>query len=418
MKSPISRRTLLRGVGAAISLPLLDAMLPRRAVSADAPPIRRLVALGMPNGRDKASWTPTLTGTAYDLPRSLQPLAPVQQHVRVLTGLASAPGSPGSHEVEVRAVFSEQTEHSVFGASLDVRAAAHLGGDTAIDMLTLCSEPASVCGSANCDGRANVSWSDGLTPTPREIDPAAVFARLFTTPSEEGYVASVSRRGGGSILDAVRADADALRLRLGADDRHRVDGYLEGIRAIEQRLATPALGCDTTWNRSAPTTAYEHILQMTDLIELAFACDRTRVVSFLMGVGGSYRRLREIGEFDHHTCSHQFPTLHAEYVRWYVDHFARLVDRLATTVGPDGVTLLDGTLVLFASGIGDGDSHALVDLPVLLAGGPALLPDLQGHVVFPDGTPIARLHLGLLRALGVDATSFGMDGDTPLPGMG
>jgi hypothetical protein len=413
--TPLSRRWVLRGLGAAIALPLLDAMLPSRG-HANAPVSpRRFVTFYFPNGRERSAWVPSATGVGHDLPASLAPLAPIAADVRVLTNLLAHEVGYG-HETSSRSALSPVEDGESFGASVDVLLARHLGGDTASPLLALASEPVTRW-IGRYHWRGYVSWSARDTPIPRDTVPAAVFDRLFAVADPDAPPSAWRRASGRSILDGVVEQANALRSRLGSTDQATLDSWLTSLRELERGFATPVLEtCDLS--QLPPRTIAdhdEHIRTMTDLTVLALACDRSRVVTYMAANEGSEFPLVDLGlPSNHHAASHG-EIGYAEATTWYVERYARLVQRLAEHVDASGVSLLDQSYVLGLSAMGDGASHSPEDCAVLLAGrGGTGALRAPGHTRFASGDALAGLHLSLLQAFGEPSTRFGRLGERPL----
>ncbi|MCB9683213.1 MAG: DUF1552 domain-containing protein [Alphaproteobacteria bacterium] len=410
MSARISRRTILRGLGAAIALPALEATWPTaRAAAGEAAPAR-LVGMFFPNGNTtgdpSATWVPTATGAGWVAPPGLAGLAPVRSHVRVLTGLDNA-DLTGDHAVRMRSAWSPvlglgDDGLPVCGPSLDTLVAPALAGSAPLDRLVLASEGAVGCQRPDCFWNFHLSWSTGVDPTPRQLEPAGVFERLFGMPDGQGLPSVVRRATRASVLDSVTADAHALSARLGAEDRARLDDYLTAIRGLERRLtAAPADDCPAE-APGVPADPQAHVAAMLDLIVLALRCDRVRTVSYMPAVAQSYRRLDFLGyDTDHHLASHQQPEPHTAATAWYVGRYAALVGALDAAVLPDGSSLLDHTVVTLHSEIGDGPTHGHTELPVLVAGRPGTddLAPVGAHTRLPAGTPVHAAWAGLQRDL-------------------
>lgn len=433
---PLDRRTFLRGAGAAIALPWLEAMAtastPRRPV--------RTAVLFMPNGVRADAWTPTAVGSDFELPAILAPLAPVREHVLIPTGLSNQPTHTGDgHYVKTAGFLTGTTiekttgdDLNANGVSLDQRLAQRIGGTTRLPSLELSTDPVTTGIDTNVGYTrlygSHISWSTPRTPVARETDPSRAFARLFRSLSEGG---PPSR----SILDLVLADGTRLRQQLGARDQARIDEYLESVRSIERRIdhdeqarATarredPSLAVDLTALErrlaSYGGDPAERIRLMIDLIVLAFRADVTRVATFMFGNAVSNRNFSFVDGVTggHHEISHHQdkPDLLDQYQRiaaWHVAELARMIAALQACDDGDG-TLLDHTTLLFGSGLRDGNRHDPNDLPILLAGrgGGAFRPGR--HLAFAAGTPLCRLHLDILAAAGMPMRQFG-DANRPL----
>jgi hypothetical protein len=442
-RSPLSRRTLLRGAGAAVALPLLEGMLPRaaRAASSGGGPggARRLVVFYVPCGMHMEAWTPKEAGAGYALTPLLQPLAPVKEHVLVVSGLANRPAYPDVPAPHTGGTGSFLTARKVGadgalrnGVSMDQVAARQLGALTPFPSLELGLDgsAAGVCeGGYSCAYLSNISWASETLQTSKEVNPHALFARLFGGGELTTAEAERRRRLRTSVLDAVRSDAERLSVQLGVDDRRRMDEYLTAVRELERRLQ--AQGASATCEPGAPPGALPpgpsgmpaHAAAMMDLMALALRCDQTRVITFMLGNGASARQFPFLGvSGQHHALSHHQgdPAKVASLVRigtWEVEQLSSFLQRLLAVRAPDGTTLLDDTVVLFSSEMGDGNTHERRDLPVLLAGraGGRLHPGR--HLRLPAETPLANLHLTLLSLLDVPLERFGEDGTQRLVGL-
>ena len=433
----LDRRTFLRGAGALVALPWLDAMQPARGALAPAP--RRALFVFAPNGKKMDEWTPAEPGKLGTLPYLLEPLAPLQRRVTVFTGLALDGGrahgdGPGDHARAAASFLTCAHPRKTGGAdlqagvSVDQVLAARHGAATAFPSLELGMErgaAAGVCDSGySCAYSNNVSWRTPTTPTGKEHEPRAVFARLFGDPEQAlgAAAAQAQRQRTRSVLDAVRADANALRGALGGGDRAKLDDYLTAVRELERRLQradteappAPAASPELLAARSLP----ERLAAMYELLALAFAADRTRIATFMLGNAGSNRSYPFVGVPDgHHEVSHhgrkpeKLAAIRA-INRFHVERFAAFLQRLAGQRDGDG-DLLANTLVVYGSGISDGDRHNHDDLPALLCGEGGGRHRPGAHVRFAKATPMANLYLAVLHAFGGDEPRFG-DSTEPL----
>jgi hypothetical protein len=438
----ISRRLALRGLGVSVALPFMEAMLPRSRGDAVVPP-RRLAFVYAPNGKHMPDWTPKTEGTDFELPATLEPLRPVRGDVLVLSGLAQRKAygngdGPGDH---ARAMATFLTGRQVrktggadlrVGVSVDQLAATHVGGFTRFPSLEVGCEGGRDGGGCDhgysCAYQTNLSWRTESTPAPKEVDPRLVFDRLFGDRHAPGGDAARDRRERErkSVLDFVAADAGSLRDRLGAADCRKLDEYLDGVREVERRIerAEPTVEvgqASVVRPTGIPQDFREHARLLADLMVLAFRADLTRVATFVLANDGSNRGYREIGVADgHHDVSHHGgdPAKHAKLRfinRLHVAQFAHLVERLKATPEGGG-TLLDRSMVVYGSGISDGDRHDHDDLPILLAGRGGGTVQPGRHIRYARGTPLNNLHLALLHRIGVRVESVG-DGATPLASL-
>ena len=434
-----SRRTLLRGALGALALPFLHSALPRSAwasTPSGASVPRRLLYWYVPNGMQMDRWTPTAEGFGYDLPTILEPLAAVQPHVSVLTGLSQEAGfddRPGDHArgtgcfltaTTVRFTAGDDIEN---GISCDQVAAQALGGSTLFPSLQLGIEGGGETGDCDsgysCAYARNISWAGPSTPLPSVIDPLLLFERLFGAGADGLTAEEAARRTTlrTSVLDYVREDAERLQARLGRTDSLKLDEYLTGVRELELRVQALGEGiCEP--NEEPPPDAIlpESVRLMTDLTVQAFECDLTRVVTFMMGNAGSYRSFPHLDIAEaHHELSHhggdadKIDNL-VTIARWEVEEFAYLVQRLADTEEADGSSLIDHTLAMFSSEIEDGDTHYHRNMPVLLAGGGGGTVTPGRHIRYGGSEPIADLFIAMLASFGVEIDNFGLDGTGPL----
>jgi hypothetical protein len=440
----LSRRTLLRGVGAAVALPVLDAMRPAFAapnrLSGYAPP--RLAFLYVPNGVIMPDWTPAKQGADFELTRILAPLKDFREDILVLSGLTQNNGralgdGPGDHARAASSfltgVHPKKTSGAdiQLGVSVDQVAAGKIGGDTRIASLELGTEPGQLAG--NCDSgyscaySNSVSWRSSTTPNPPEINPREVFERLFGRADRSGDRQERERRQAyrKSILDFVAEDSKALAKTLGPSDKRKVDEYLTAVRDIERRIES-AEGSDElvpTIDRPAgiPTEFAEHARLMCDLMAVAFQADATRVATFMLGREGSNRTYREIDvPGAHHRMTHhrgdkeKIEDITKINVH-HVEQLAYFLGRLAEIEEGDS-NLLKQSIVVYGSGISDGNRHAHHDLPVLVAGHGGGTLKTGRHERYPDETPMNNLYLSLLGRAGVPTETLG-DGTGELPGL-
>ncbi len=425
----LSRRTVMRGAGAAFALPLLDAMIPTMKATADtvaaASQLRRLGYIYIPMGFNPAEWIPD-GNTLETLSPTLMPLDPVKEQVTVVTGMDLQNAYPGSHATSnaaflsaARAKRTESTDYRL-GTTVDQIAAKHLGGQTQLPSLELSMDLLSTVGQCDngyaCVYQNNLSWSSPTTPLPSEAHPRIVFETLFGdggTPEQR--LAALRRRA--SLLDSVTAEIKRLKKSVGPADRNRIDGYLESVREVERRITSAEATAkdnplpDLDRPVGVPAQYADHARLMFDLQLLAFQGDITRVVSFQLAREASTRTYPEIGVPDpHHPITHHGNDPEklakiAKVNRFHVSLFAEFLQKLKATPEAGG-TLLDHTLYLYGSGMGDSDAHDHTNLPILVAGGAA--GNMRGgrHIRFDQPTPLANLHLTLLNKAGVPLESF------------
>ncbi|MDB6171713.1 MAG: hypothetical protein JWL59_1024 [Chthoniobacteraceae bacterium] len=441
MNQPIQipRRTFLRGLGAAIALPMLDAMIPVRALAgaASKAPVR-MAFLFVPNGANMAEWTPASEGAVFDLPSILQPLQPHRNELLVLSGLTQDKGrangdgggdharSAGSWLTGAQPLKSEGSQIRL-GVSADQIAASALGKATRFASLELGLEPGRQGGKCDtgysCAYSNNISWRNEATPMTREINPRLVFERLFASalPKEVGEGQARRAHFKKSILDFVLEDARSLSAKVGGRDKQKVDEYLTAIRDIELRVEnaeqmvagannSPALGYEIP--EGIPESYEAHSKLMCDMMVLAFQSDVTRICTFMLANEGSNRSYRNIGVNDgHHTLSHHQgdPDKLAkirDINRFHVQQFAYVLNRLKSIPEGDG-TLLDNCMLLYGGGLADGNAHAHDNLPLVMAGrgGGSIVPGR--HIRYSSETPMNNLLVSMLERMGAPVANFG-----------
>jgi hypothetical protein len=436
-KRHLGRRAFLGGSAVAVSLPWLESLAPRRIRSAQAAPgdePRRLIAFFAPNGIHMPGWTPAATGPDYPIPPILAPLNEVQYqlipNVLVLSGLdnePSKPEGPGDHAAGTGGFLTcrhvKKSESDIQnGVSVDQVYAQALGDATPVSSLQLGIEGGT--GIGNCDSgyscayTRNISWADAVTPLPKLTSPQLAFDLMFGGADPEATAEEIARRRHYrlSVLDYVYQDALALQMNLGATDKIKLEQYLDGIRELEMRIEQEADApvCETGNFSGNFADLPGHVRSMLDLIVLAVACDTTRVVSFMLGNGGSGQVYDFLGvSSGHHDISHHAgdPNLQAQLQTidtWEVAQFAYLLDRLRSVTEGES-NLLENSLVFFSSEIEDGNSHSHYNLPVLVAGS-AGGRIINGQHLSIDGGRVSQLFLAMLQALDCDVASFGDDG--------
>ncbi len=429
MRKQLSRRTMLRGLGATIALPLLDAMVPAMTAMAStvANPaqLRRIGYVYIPMGFNPEQWIPQ--GTTLDqLPPSLSPLEAVKDQLTVLTGFDLQNAYPGSHATSNSAFLSaaraKRTESADYflGTTVDQIAARHIGQQTQLPSLELCMDLLATVGQCDngyaCVYQNNLSWSSPTTPLPSEAHPRLVFESLFGEGGTSAERQQALRRRA-SLLDTVTSEVQRLKRELGPGDREKVDSYLESIREVERRIqraeASVAENALPDLDRpvGVPAAYADHARLMFDLQLLAFRGDITRVSTFQLAREASTRSYPEIGVPDaHHPTTHHGNNPEklakiAKINQFHVSLFAEFLEKMRATPEGNG-TLLDHSVYLYGSGMGDPNAHDHSNLPILVAGGAAA--NLQGnrHLRFETPTPLSNLHLTLLNKVGVPLETF------------
>ncbi|RXK56334.1 DUF1552 domain-containing protein [Oleiharenicola lentus] len=428
-KKALPRRTFLRGLGASLALPLLDAMIPAAtaAVLTPARPVRRLGYVFMPMGCDQSRWIPARTGALNELPPILESLNPHKEHITVISNLELRNAYPGSHATSNAAFLSaakaKHTEGSDYylGTTADQLAAREIGHETQLPSLELSMDMLQTTGQCDngfaCVYQNNLSWSSPTTPLPSEAHPRVVFERLFGEGGSQAERQAALRRRA-SLLDLVADDLASLKLDLGAGDRARINDYLETVREVERRIQRAE--ADTSAGRlppdlerplSAPALYADHARLMFDLQVLAWQGDITRVITFQLARETSNRTYPEIGVPDpHHPLSHHGndPEKIARMAKINAHHvslFSYFLDRLRNTPDGDG-SLLDHSALLYGSGIGNPNVHDHSELPIIVAGGGVAGLKHGRHIRYDQPTPLANLHLTLLDKVGVAIDSF------------
>lgn len=438
-KTDWSRRAFLRGAGVTMALPLLPSLLPRSAWAQDAEPPTRMLFWYVPCGIHMANWKPTATGTGYDLPTILQPLAPIQDKVSVLTGLSIMGGKdnrPGDHARGTGAFLTcrvpQYTDDASndLGISVDQVAAQAVGDQTLFPSLQFGLEGGASSGTCDsgypCAYQRNISWADKRTPLPKVHDPKSAFDRLFS--GLDGLDAESAERRRAlrlSVLDAVMEDANRLKGRMGATDKAKLDQYLTGVREVETRVESlHETVCEPPDSPERGLQTVEEAAAFSGIMAAAFQCDLTRIMTYMFANGGSGRNHTWLdgGDGNHHGLSHHQgdPAQHARLTvinRWEVEVFSRFLQRLDGITESDGSTVLDNSMIVFGSEISDGNRHNHDDMPMLLAGGGRGTFGQGQHAVYSDREPAANLYIRMLNGMGVPATSFGMDGTRSLSGL-
>ena len=431
-KLALPRRTFLRGLGATLGLPLLDAMVPAMTALAQtaAAPIPRLGFIYHPMGTIYDQWTPSREGAQFDVPRILAPLAPLRDHMLVVSGLVHKEGASkgdgsfphpragavwlsGVHAAAVTTVGAEVR----LGPTADQIAARTIGRQTVLPSLEMALEQPSAfgCEGGTCLFSSTVSWKDEKTPVPMESHPRIVFERLF---GSGGSVEErrADRRSDASILDSVADDAARLQQRLGSSDRRRLSEYLDSVREIEQRISRTEDQTATVVElperpAEIPADWEQHAKLMFDLQVLAFQSDTTRIFSLMMGRELSGHVFRNLGQSEqHHIITHhrndqklveqkvQIDIYHMQVLRYFLD-------KLHASPDGDG-SLLDHSLIVYGSAMGDGNHHAFHDIPTLLLGKGAGRIRTGRHIKQPE-VPMTNLLLSVLDKVGVQVQTLG-----------
>lgn len=438
----VNRRRFLRGLGVCLALPAFESILPvrafgalpQKATTASGAPLR-MAFLYVPNGVNTREWRPTGTGADYQLGKSLEPLAPFRNDFQIVSRLdqkngTAGPDGAGDHARANASILTGARPKKTAGAdirvgvSVDQLAARHIGDTTRFPSLELSCDGVRKSGSCDsgysCAYQFNLSWRSETTPVAPESNPRLVFERLFGSGKagerQRNFDLRIARQK--SILDFISDDAKHLQRQLGHNDQQKLDEYLTGVREIERRIEKaerfrelPDPKAETP--AGIPGNYEEHIRLMADMLVLAFQTDSTRIGTFLLAHDGSNRNFKEVGVTDgHHNLSHHQNKADilekiAKIDRFYVTQLAYFLKRMRETKDRDGKSLLDNSMVVYCSGLADGNAHSHTNLPVVVAGraGGAFHPGR--HFDPGSGTPMNNLYVTMLRTMGIKVDSFG-----------
>ena len=422
-KKAIPRRAMLRGFGAALALPMLDAMIPAMANTAPKP-IKRLGIVYVPNGMRMDHWTPSTVGDGFEFPSILKPMEPFREQLQIISGLHGVDGEGPHARASTRfltGVASTRDNGSNLraGISMDQIAGRFLGNETQLSTLELAIDGRDFAGSCDegfsCAYTNTITWANETTPLPMENNPRAIFERLFgDTGSTDPKVRRARLSKDASLLDSVTQRAQDLSRQLGASDQTKLGQYLEAVRDVERRIQMAEAQSDrelpvVDQPAGIPDTFAEHARLMFDMMALAWETDMTRVATFMMGREITGRTYAEIGvPAAHHPISHhQRDPVKLEKLlkinQYHMTFFAEFLDRLRTSEDANG-SLLDSSMIVYGAGMADSNSHYSRELPIMLAGNVA-----HGgyHLQYPEATPLSNMHLGLLDKLGTPIESLG-----------
>ena len=431
MKKASPRRTVLRGLGSMVALPLLDSMVPALSAlqKSAAKPINRFGVMYVPNGMIMKSYLPLTDGAGYELTPTLSALAPFREQVLVVSGLdcVPTPGRPGGAHAKASTRFltnvSPPTSETWLdvGISMDQILANETGKHTQLPSLELSMESGETSGACDtgyaCPYTSTIVWKSANTPLPTQNNPRVVFERLFGDAETTDTKTRLARmRQQRSVLDSVTEEIAHLQGSLPATDRVKLTEYLSAIRDVEQRIQMAETQSDqqlplVEHPAGIPGDRETHMKLMIDLMVLAYQCDLTRVITFMVGREHSGMTYPQIGVPDsHHPISHYAGELQkiekvARINAYHVKQFAYYLERLRATPDGDG-TLLDHMTMMYGAGIADSNGHDPYDIPIVLAGGGAGLLKGGRHIRMRD-VPLANLHLTLLDHFGVVMDKFG-----------
>jgi Protein of unknown function (DUF1552) len=433
MSVRLSRRTALKGVGYAMGLPLLEAMAPRRGFAAEIKPPVRMAFVSFPNGAIMDAWRPLGEGESFSLGPTMYPLVDLKKHINVLTGLAQENGfakgdGAGDHARSSASLLTGAHPVKTSGAnirvgqSVDQAAAERMGHLTKLPSLEIGIERGRDAGSCDsgysCAYSNSISWKNATTPMAKEINPRLVFERLFGNSLASNGQSRRSRVRQ-SVLDLVSEQAADLKNHLGRADQQKIDQYFTSVHEIEARISRVGQNRQSEIARpdfetpeAVPEEVQEHIRLMYDLMGLAFQTDATRIITFMAANEGSNRPYRMVGvNSGHHELSHHRSD--AEKIEqlkkidlFLVGEFARFLEKLQSTTEGDG-TLLDNCMIMYGSGLSDGNRHRHDDLPIILAGRGGGTIKTGRHIVISEGAPLNNLFLSMLDRMGAGAASLG-----------
>ena len=426
-KMSLPRRTVLRGLGATLALPLLDAMIPALTpVAKAAAPAQRFGAVFVPMGERPSHWTPTTTGVGFEFSPILKPIESFRDSVVLVSNLDRP--LQGTHAVSSgtwltgSAPKRTEAEDFIAGTSIDQLIARKIGKDTVFPSLEIATEDQTGYVGAcdvgySCAYMSTISWKTPTTPMPMETNPRVVFERMFGRPgSVEQRITRMQQNR--SILDSVRGDVTDLERGLGARDRVRLDQYLEHVREIEERIQRSERQAATevvvpTAPIGIPVSWEEHASVMFDLMAVAFEADITRVFTFMLNREASQLVFPNLAfnEPWHHTSHHgNDPQKLAALVRlntWQMTLFGKFLERLRASQDGEG-TLLDHSVLFWGSGMSDSDAHSPLDVPFLMVGNGAGKIAGNRHIRAPKGTQLSNVMLAVGQRFGLEIDHLGL----------
>lgn len=441
-KFPISRRTMIKGAGVTLALPWLEAMTPARASAASQSYPVRMGVLFMPNGAFPENWTPKTEGRNYELSSSLEPLGKMKDNTLVFTNLWNQASNTGDgHYVKTAGLLTSETINKTVGVdinsngiSVDQLMAKHSGKQTPLPSIELGTEPVRTGVDANVGYTrvygAHIAWRTPTSPLAKEINPRLVYERLYKAAT----LGSDSAEQDKPLLDLVLDDANQLRRKLGASDQHRMDEYLHSVRSLEERIERASNTEENHWEplsdinpddkpeEGIPSNHADHCRLMMDMMIMAFQTDTTRVSTFMFGNSVSNKNFAFLDGVNsgHHSVSHHQKkddniSQYNLITRWHVAQYTYMLERMSEIQEGDS-TLLDNSMILFASDLNDGDRHSPHNLPLMLGGRGGGKIDTGKHLKYEKDTPLANLYVSMLDAFGTPVERFA-DSTGKLPGV-
>lgn len=431
LRKPIPRRTFLRGLGASVSLPVLDAMMSPALAAMSAPgsviPLR-VGYVYSPNGIITEAWRPTTAGRDFELTPVLAPFAPYRDQLLVLSFLDNGESESVSGHVGGSSMFLTGTEPNKSlseiraNVSVDQIFARELGGDTPLGSLQVCIENAAELAGQSSGGYSSaytntISWSGPTTPLPMEHRPREVFERLFGDGGTDPQARRARIERQKSILDFVKSDVERIRKQLGRADSHKIDEFSDALRDVELRVQKAESKVDMELPEVERPVGIpeheEHIRLMYDLLLLAYQTDTTRVITYMIAREYSELVYTNLGHTDpyhpltHHRDNPDRKRQAAEIDAYHAKMFAEFLGKMRDTTEIDGSSLLDNSMIVYGAGLGDADVHSQWNVPVAVLGGGR--GTLRGgrHLVYKEGTPLANLHVAMLNRAGIETESFG-----------
>ena len=441
--SKLSRRTVLRGLGVSLALPWLEATSTIAKAAVVAPSPTRMAFIFVPNGVVMNNWVPKTEGYGFELSPTLQPLAPVQDDLTVITGLTHdkgrANGDGAGDHARSASVFltgsqprKTDGEHIRSGMSVDQLAAKAVGQNTRFSSLELGVDPGRMAGNCDsgysCSYSSNISWSGESNPVGKEVNPKLVFERLFGggKPSEVDKSQQQREALQKSVLDFIADDAKRLQSKLGRNDNRKLDEYMTGVREVERRIGTRTakpvdIHVDYAIPDGIPGDYQDHMRMMCDLMVLAFQTDSTRIATMMFANAGDNKNYRKIGVAEgHHDLSHHGDNPEklekiSQINRFHIQQLSYLLTKMKS-IREGERNLLDNSMVVYGSGISDGNRHNHDNLPILLAGSGGGTIDTGRHLRYDLETPVCNLFMSMLDRMGVDTPFIG-DSTGRLPGL-